>query len=109
MSTAARDDRAASGGDPGAARAAEDVAPSPPPSTSGSDGLPGLPLASGSGLPVFPLLPREELLSPEELAVKLQGFGQYGCVCPLTGQRVAPTKGCFLASRTARSPDSRPT
>ena len=99
VSSASRDDRAPSVDDPGAARAAEDLAPSPPPSSSGPDGQPELPRASG--LPVFPLLPREELLPPEELAVKLQGYGQYGCVCRLarTGcpRAAMPPKGCSTA------------
>jgi hypothetical protein len=96
VSTATRDDLAPSGGDPGAARAAEDVAPSPPPSCSCPGGHLGLlHLPSTSGLPLFPLLPREELLSPEELAIKFQGYGQYGCVCTLIRERVAPPKRVF--------------
>ena len=37
------------------------------------------PKGLASGPPLFPLLPLEELLAPEERAVRLQGFGNHGC------------------------------
>ena len=65
----------------GAALAAEDVGAQEPRSV-GTLGLGEG--ATEDGLPVFPLLPREELATPEELAIRFQGYGQYGCVrdCP---------------------------
>jgi hypothetical protein len=36
--------------------------------------------APQTGPPLFPLLPEEELLAPELRAVRLQGFGNHGCV-----------------------------
>ena len=39
----------------------------------------GSALGGAGAPPLFPLLPREELLTDEERAVSLQGFGAFGC------------------------------
>ena len=84
---------AAGGGDGGAGRADSDAHAA----ALAADVLPDA-AAIGSALgglgapPLFPLLPREELLTDEERAVSLQGFGSYGCgVAPGVAQR-RPTK-----------------
>ena len=39
--------------------------------------------------PLFPLLPHEELLSDEERAISLQGFGAFGCVRARAGGKLS--------------------
>lgn len=58
-------------GDGDAAALAADVLP-------GKDAI-GSALGGLGAPPLFPLLPHEELLTDEERAVSLQGFGGFGC------------------------------
>ena len=44
--------------------------------------------------PLFPLMPREELMSDEERAVSLQGFGAFGCApAAVPAERRSPVAG----------------
>jgi hypothetical protein len=52
--------------------------------------------------PLFPLLPREELLTDEERAISLQGFGSYGCGRPRRRGAAARPKVFPCRSRDAK-------
>ena len=55
--------------------------------------------------PLFPLLPHEELLSDEERAISLQGFGAFGCVLGAGRLQVVAQGWCRVrAVLTARAP-----
>lgn len=57
--------------------------------------------------PLFPLLPHEELLSDEERAISLQGFGAFGCVPGAGRRQVCRTglvQGSCCCSRRVRLP-----
>ena len=55
--------------------------------------------------PLFPLLPHEELLSDEERAISLQGFGAFGCVRRAGRRQVVAQAGVRVRPvLTARTP-----
>ena len=53
--------------------------------------------------PLFPLMPREELMSDEERAVSLQGFGAFGCAPQAAARQSVALQGCrWPVSRRVR-------
>jgi hypothetical protein len=62
----------------------------------------GSALGSLGAPPLFPLLPREELMSDEERAVRLQGFGAFGCAAAKRGGKASHSLHRVVAGQYSR-------
>jgi len=62
----------------------------------------GSALGSLGAPPLFPLLPREELVSDEERAVSLQGFGAFGCAAAKRGGKASHSLHRVVAGQYSR-------